>query len=89
MKPECKGVEEIDTKDFVDEIMSDIDRQYQEILEKAKKQPHFDIFIAKVNKYNDAKEYYSHYVHLKNGKLMVIDFRSHHWEFDVVELEEE
>jgi hypothetical protein len=45
------------------------------------------IFFKLIEKYNMNKEYFSHYVNLGNGKVMVIDFKNS-WSFSVYKMDE-
>jgi len=53
----------------------------------SKKEKNFqEVFLDKIKQYNNLKRYYTHFVDLGDGKLMIIEWNGH-WKYKIVELE--
>jgi len=53
-----------------------------------KQDPNRKIFYRKIDEYNKNREMYAHYILLKTGQLMIIEWR-HSWEYYIAKLETE
>lgn len=74
-------------KETTEIVQGLLQKAIQEI-PKAKKDPYKDIFLKKIGEYNKTRDFFTHFILLKDGNLMVIEFRNS-WEYFVVTLEEE